>query len=74
MTMRQSLPSTSCDCSQEEIMSRDLVATGTLALLLGGCASSAELENRPTLHEQRARERAQENKPVPPPPPPPGDY
>ena len=39
-------------------MSRILMFAGAMALLVGGCASSAETERRAEVHDQRARNAA----------------
>jgi hypothetical protein len=39
-------------------MSRSLMFAGALALLVGGCASSAETERRAETHDTRARQAA----------------
>ena len=39
-------------------MSRSLMFAGALALLVGGCASSAETERRAETHDARARQDA----------------
>ena len=39
-------------------MSRNLLFAGAVALLVGGCASSAETERRAEAHDQRARAAA----------------
>jgi hypothetical protein len=39
-------------------MSRSLMFAGALALLVGGCASSAETERRAESHDTRARQAA----------------
>jgi len=39
-------------------MSRSLMFAGALALLVGGCASSAETERRAEIHDTRARQAA----------------
>jgi hypothetical protein len=39
-------------------MSRNLLFAGALALVMGGCASSAETERRAEAHDQRARAAA----------------
>lgn len=39
-------------------MSRSLMFAGALALLVGGCASSAETERRAETHDARARQAA----------------
>lgn len=39
-------------------MSRSLMFAGALALLFGGCASSAETERRAEIHDARARNAA----------------
>ena len=39
-------------------MSRSLMFAGALALLVGGCASSAETERRADAHDTRARQAA----------------
>jgi len=42
----------------EETMSKRFLFAGALALLVGGCASSAETERRAQVHDQRARQAA----------------
>ncbi len=39
-------------------MTRGLLFSGALALLLGGCATSADTERRAETHDQRARQAA----------------
>ena len=39
-------------------MSRGLLFSGALALLVGGCATSADTERRAEAHDQRARQAA----------------
>ncbi len=39
-------------------MSRSLMFAGALALIVGGCASSAETERRAQVHDTRARRAA----------------
>ena len=39
-------------------MSRKLLFAGALALIVGGCASSAETERRADIHDTRARQAA----------------
>ncbi len=39
-------------------MSRSLMFAGAIALLVGGCASSADTERRAEIHDTRARQAA----------------
>ena len=39
-------------------MSRSLMFAGALALIVGGCATSAETERRAEVHDSRARQAA----------------